>query len=161
MLTLVSGISCTLFSAVCLCAEGTTKANNPSVSPLGMVFTYNIPFLMVKLFLMRNSALPSSESECSPMHVLSKASLFWGVTSFLVLIHLWQVANSTSSPLCFLPIGHVHRCQLEGAGLCFFQAITFHSQGLADEDLSSLSCQLPLLPGEIIPYLCHVALALG
>ena len=41
--------------------------------------------------------------------------------------------------LCFLPIGHVHRCQLEGAGLCFFiQAITFHSQGSANEDLSSL-----------------------
>ena len=42
--------------------------------------------------------LTSSESECLPMHVLSKVSLFWRGTSFLVLIHLWQVADSTSSP---------------------------------------------------------------
>ena len=81
-----------------LCAEGTTKASNHSVSPLGVMFTYSIPLLMVKLFLMRYSTLPSSESECSPMHVLSKTSLFWGGSSFLVLIHLWQAANSTSSP---------------------------------------------------------------
>ena len=32
------------------------------------------------------------------MHVLSKASLFWRGTSFLVLIHLQQAASSTSSP---------------------------------------------------------------
>ena len=48
---------------------------------------------------MQNSALPSSEFECSPMHVLSKASLFCGVTFIFVLIHLWQAANNTSS-LC-------------------------------------------------------------
>ena len=84
--------------AVHQCAEGTTKANNPLVSPLGMMFTYSIPFFMMKLFLAWNSALPSSESECLPMHVLSKASLFWRGTYFLVLIHLRQAANSASSP---------------------------------------------------------------
>ena len=89
---------CTPLRAAHQCAEGTTKANNPSVLPLGVMFTYSIPFFMVKLFLTQNSALPSSESECSPMHVLSKVSLFWRGTSFLVLIHLQQVANSTSSP---------------------------------------------------------------
>ena len=57
---------------------------------------YNNPFLMVKLFLTRKSALPSSEFEGSPMHVLSRASLLCGVTLFFVLIHLWQVANSAS-----------------------------------------------------------------
>ena len=80
------------------CAKGTTKANNPLVLPLGVMFTYSIPFFMVKLFLTWNSTLPSSESECLPMHVLSKVSLFWRGTSFLVLIHLWQAANSASSP---------------------------------------------------------------
>ena len=41
--------------------------------------------------------------------------------------------------LCFLPVGHVHRCQLEGVGLCFFiKAITLHSQRLTNEDLSPL-----------------------
>ena len=43
--------------------------------------------------------------------------------------------------LCFFPVGHVHGCQLEGAGSCFFiQVITFYSQGLANEDLSSFCC---------------------
>ena len=61
------------------------------------MFTYNNFFLMVKLFLTRNSVLPSSEFECSPMHVLSRASLLCGVMLFFILIHLWQAVNSTSS----------------------------------------------------------------
>ena len=52
---------------------GTTKTSNPSVSPLGMVFTYINPFLMVKLFLTRNSALCLLQRfKCSPMHVLKQ-----------------------------------------------------------------------------------------
>ena len=82
---------------MCLCVEGTTKASKPSVLPLGVIFTYNTPFLMVKLFLTWNSALPSLESECSPMHALSRASLLCGVMFFFILIHLHQGANSVSS----------------------------------------------------------------
>ena len=74
------------------------KGQQSSVLPLGMVFMYSIPFFMVKLFLTQNKAFPSSESECLPMHLLSNASLFWREASFLVCIHFWQVASSTSSP---------------------------------------------------------------
>ena len=72
------------------------KASNPSVSPLGMMFMYINPFFMVKLFLTRYSALPSSEVECSLMHCFNRASLFWRVTFFFILSHLRQVANNTS-----------------------------------------------------------------
>ena len=73
------------------------KASNPSVSPLGMMFTYINPFFIVKLFLTRYSALPSSEVECSLMHSLSRVSLFWGITFFFILSHLQQAANNASS----------------------------------------------------------------
>ena len=141
-MTLVSSISVhAIESCACLCVEGTTKANNPSVSPLGVMFTYSIPFFMVKLFLMQNSAFPSSESECSPMYVLSKASLFWRGTSFVELIHLQQAANSTSSPCASSQLVNMHGCQLEGTGLRFFtQVIMFHWQGSANEDFSPLCC---------------------
>ena len=95
MLTLVSSIS---VHAIQNCAPMcTTKASNPLVSPLGVMFTYNNPFLRVKLFLTQNSTLPSSEFEYSPLHVLSRASLLCEVMFFFVLIHLRQAANSMSS----------------------------------------------------------------
>ena len=61
------------------------------------MLTYSNPFLIVRLFLTQNRALPSSEFKCSPMHVLSRVSLFCAVMFFLVLIHLQQVANSAFS----------------------------------------------------------------
>ena len=109
------------------------------VQHLGVMFTYNIPFLMVKLFLMWNSVLPSSESKCSPMHVLSKASLFCQSKVLFCTHPLMAGSQQHILTLCFFPTGRVHRCQLEGMGMCFFiQVITLHSQGSADEDLSSL-----------------------
>ena len=89
---------CMPLRATSQCAVGTTKANNPSVLPLGMVFTYSISIFIVKLFLMWYNAWPSSESECSPVHLLSNASLFCRETSLLVHIHFQQAANNSSSP---------------------------------------------------------------
>ena len=71
--------------------------SNSSVSPLGVMFTYINPFLMGKLFLTWNSALPSSEVEYSPMHSLSRASLLWGVMPLFIFNHLWQAANNAFS----------------------------------------------------------------
>ena len=148
--------------AVCWCAEGTTKANNPLVLPLGMVFTYIIPFFMVKLFLMQNSTLPSSESEFSPMHVQSKASLFWRGTSFLVLIHVWQVANSTSSPCAS---GQLVMCM--GANLRVWACDSSlrwscsTCKGWLMRTFPFLLCQSLLLPGVIVQYPCYVWLVLS
>ena len=100
---------CTPFRAVHPYAEGTTNASNPSVPPLGMMFTYNNPLLMVKLFLTQNSALPSSEFKGSPMHVLSRASLLCGVTFFFCTHPLMAGSQQNVLMLCLLPISHVHR----------------------------------------------------
>ena len=130
-----------------------TKANNPSVSPLGVVFTYSIPFFMVKLFLTQNNALPSSESECLPMHVLSNASLFWSGTSFLVLIHFWQAANSISSPCASAQLVTCMGANLR-VRACNSSCST-HKGRLMRTSPFQL-CQSWLLPGVIIQYPCHV-----
>ena len=97
MLTLVSSISVdSIQSHVPMC-EWHHKGQQSLSLALRRDFTYINPFLMVKLFLTRNSALPSSEVDCSPMHSLSRASLFWGVTLFFMLNRLRQAANNASS----------------------------------------------------------------
>ena len=119
LLTLVSSISVhTIQSCVPMCRRHHKGQQSFSLTfRPPMMFTYSIPFLMVKLFLTRNSALPSLGSECSPMHVLSKASLFWGGMSFLGAHPLTAGSQQHILILCFLPVCHMHRCQLEGTPL--------------------------------------------
>ena len=105
---------------------------------------------MVKLFLMQNNALPSSESECLPMHLLNKSSLFWHLSSGKQpTAHLHPASLSSSSHAwvptwgCRLAIlhsgDHVPLTKVDSWRLLPFQL-----------------CQSLLLPGVIIQYPCHV-----
>ena len=108
---------CTPLRAAHWCVKMTIKANNLSVSLLGMVFTYSTPFFMVKLFLTRNIARPSSKSECSPMHLLSSASLFLQ-SNILSCVHpLPASSQQCILTLCLCLVGHMLGCQPEGTCL--------------------------------------------
>ena len=150
---------CTPLRAVYQCAEGTTKANIPSVLALGMVFTYSIPFFMVMLLLIcKTMPVPSSESECSPMHLLSNVSLFWRETSFLVCIHFQQVAlHIFTLHLC--PVGHMHEVLTWGHRLIILHSGDHVPFTKVDSwgPISPFSCAGHcLLPGVIVQYPCHV-----